>query len=183
MAQSGSDASLNVIPITDRSRMRPRQGAPAEVATVFMELVLSMPADHFRRTDAPLIEAYAQAIVLGREAYEHLQSEGQVIAGRTSPWVTCLEKAHRSAVALSMRLRLAPQSRLKAEAVGRSQFQPDAYSIRLIRGQAFIKPLSGCRLLLCLQCETGTVHEMELQPPAVVGLRNNRSVRLCAARG
>ena len=98
MAQSGSDASLNVIPITDRSRMRPRQGAPAEVATVFMELVLSMPADHFRRTDAPLIEAYAQAIVLGREAYEHLQSEGQVIAGRTSPWVTCLEKAHRSAV-------------------------------------------------------------------------------------
>ena len=74
MAQSGSDASLNVIPITDRSRMRPRQEAPAEVATVFMELVSSMPADHFRRTDAPLIEAYAQAIVLGREAYEHLQS-------------------------------------------------------------------------------------------------------------
>jgi hypothetical protein len=66
-----SAAKLNIVPIEGRTRMRPRDGAPAE-DTVFMELVSCMPLDHFRRTDAPLIEAYAQAIVLGREAYEHL---------------------------------------------------------------------------------------------------------------
>ena len=29
--------------------------------------------------------------------------------------------------------------------------------MRLIHGRAFAKPLKGGRLLLCLQCETGTV--------------------------
>src|SRR5690242_8592982 len=114
-----SAASLSVAASAREMRLRPRPETPKEIATIFRELVASMPAEHFTATDAPLIEQYAQAIVLGREAYDHLQSEGQVISGRASPWVTCLEKAQRAAVALSMRLRLAPQSRIKAEKVGR----------------------------------------------------------------
>jgi hypothetical protein len=38
-----------------------------------------------------------------------------------------------------MRLRLAPQSRLKAEAVGRSQFQPDAHT------QWFVKVMNDAQ--------------------------------------
>jgi hypothetical protein len=39
--------------------------------------------------------------------------------------------------------------------------------MRLIKGRAFVVPRSGGRLLLCLQCVTGTVYEMELHPPQV----------------
>ena len=74
-----------------------------------------MPADHFQPGDGALIEQYAQAILLSRQAYARLEAEGPVIDGRPSPWVTVLEKAHRSTVALSARLRLAPQARARFE--------------------------------------------------------------------
>jgi phage terminase small subunit len=101
------------------ARLKPRSGLPAEVKMIWQDLVSSMPADHFRDSDAALIEQYAQAIALARQAYANLESEGPVIAGRANPWLVVLEKAHRSSVALSMRLRLSPQSRMDRKAVGK----------------------------------------------------------------
>jgi phage terminase small subunit len=98
-------------------RLAPRTGLTAEVKVLWSELVASMPQEHFRVSDAPLIEQYCQAIALARQAYAHLAEEGPVVGGRASPWNVVLEKAHRSSVALSMRLRLSPQSRMDRKAV------------------------------------------------------------------
>jgi hypothetical protein len=124
-----SAAELSVIPApTGRySRLsppRPRDDAPADVAEVFRELVRSAPADHFRGGDGALLEQYAQSIILARKAYDELSTNGPVIDNKPSPWLVVLEKAHRSAVALSGRLRLAPQSRADARSAGRNANRP-----------------------------------------------------------
>ena len=46
---------------------------------------------------------------------------GAVINGKPSPWITVQEKAVRAMVALSMRLRLSPQSRIDAKTLGRQE--------------------------------------------------------------
>ena len=93
-------------------------GRFARGALIFTEIVGSVSASHFRPTDGPLVEQYAQSIALARQAYSYLDSEGPILGGRANPWLVVLEKAHRSSVALSMRLRLSPQSRLDRKAVG-----------------------------------------------------------------
>ena len=112
-----SAAALAIKPPDSPTRLRPRSGLSPEVKLIWAELVTSMPHSHFRATDAPLIEQYAQSIALARQAYAHLNEEGSVVGGRANPWLVVLEKAHRSSVALSMRLRLSPQSRLDRKAV------------------------------------------------------------------
>ena len=39
--------------------------------------------------------------------------------------------------------------------------------MRLIKGRVFVVPRTGGQILFCLQCVTGTVYAMELQPLAV----------------
>jgi phage terminase small subunit len=85
---------------------------------VFARIVSDVGADHFRASDADLIEQYAAAICLARQAYASLREEGPVKEGRVNPWQTTLEKANRASVALSQRLRLAPQSRLDRKTAG-----------------------------------------------------------------
>jgi terminase small subunit-like protein len=117
-----SAASLDVAaPSFGEKRIAPRRGAPAEVAAVFKELVTSVPANHFRPADRDLLEQFAQAVVLARQAYVELEEAGPVINGRASPWLTALEKAHRSTAALSVRLRLGPQTRLDPKTVARAR--------------------------------------------------------------
>lgn len=105
-------------------RISPRAGAPAEVATLFREIVGQVDADHFAQSDAPLLESFCEAVLLGREAYQHLATEGLLTPeNKTSPWLNLSEKMQRSQVALAARLRLCPQSRfdrLKAGKTARS---------------------------------------------------------------
>jgi hypothetical protein len=117
-----SAAALSVLPNVsgEPDRIEPRAGAPKDVARIWNELVGSVPAGHFRSGDAPLIEAYAQAIALSRQAYAELSTSGPVDSdGRISPWLGVLEKAHKSSVSLSARLRLSPQHRLDPRTVHR----------------------------------------------------------------
>lgn len=88
-----------------------RDDAPEAVAAIFREIVSTAPTEHFRPVDGHLVEQYAQSIARAREAYAELEREGPVVNNKTSPWVVVLEKAHRSSVALSARLRLDPQHR------------------------------------------------------------------------
>jgi hypothetical protein len=50
-----------------------------------------------------------------------IEAIGAVINGKASPWITIQEKAVRAMVALTMRLRLSPQSRIDPLTVGRQQ--------------------------------------------------------------
>jgi phage terminase small subunit len=74
----------------------------------------------------PLLEGYAEAIVLCRQANAELAQHGAVLNGKASPWLTVQEKATRAMVALSMRLRLSPQARLEGRNVAR--MKPDQVS-------------------------------------------------------
>ena len=59
----------------------------------------------------PLIEQYAQAILNAQEAQRMCDRHSQVHGLKLSPWFTSLEKNQKMIVALSLRLRLSPQSR------------------------------------------------------------------------
>jgi phage terminase small subunit len=105
-----------------------------EATKVFVALVDSVDPAHFEISDLPLLVSYSDAIANADKAQQQLDKEGQVTAaGKASPWLVPLEKAQRSIVALSMRLRLAPQSRfdrLRAGSTVRPQnsFNPALYS-------------------------------------------------------
>ena len=125
-----SAAALGVVTaVKEAERVQPSRDFPEPVASVFREIVASVPPEHFRTSDVPLIEQYAFAILLGREAYEHLAKEGQIVAGRTSPWIVCMEKSTRAVTALCMRLRLAPQARMRPETTASRMkgYTPSAY--------------------------------------------------------
>ena len=85
----------------------------------FIELVDATETKHFRPTDLPLLARYCEADVLAERAARELRDGGPVISGKPSPWLIVQEKAVRAIVALSMRLRLSPQSRTDPKTVGR----------------------------------------------------------------
>jgi len=93
-------------------------------------IVASCDAAHFAGSDLPLLCQYVETIALAELAAAHLRDHGPVIGDRPSPWLTVHEKAVRGVVALSMRLRLSPQSRLDPKTAGRKPgAQPSAYAI------------------------------------------------------
>jgi phage terminase small subunit len=125
-----SAASLATLKVAGKpARLQPREGVPAAVKAIFRDLVASVPAEHFRPADGHLIEQYAQAIALARQAYAELEASGPVVNGRASPWIIVLEKAHRSSVALAARLRLSPQHRTDPKTAGRNQTTASAYQL------------------------------------------------------
>jgi len=107
-----SAAELTVIPLDQRlSRLRPPANLSEPERNIFVDLVTACPARHFQQSDMPLLIRYVETAALADQAAEHIRSEGAVVGGRLSPWVTAQEKAIRALTALSMRLRLSPQAR------------------------------------------------------------------------
>lgn len=100
-------------------RIRPRPEDPAEVQAIVAELIAAADSDHFAEVDWPVLTSYGQAILMEREAYRRLALEGVVNGTKINPWVTVAEKAGRQIIACSMRLRLAPMSRLEAKQAAR----------------------------------------------------------------
>jgi phage terminase small subunit len=103
------------------SPIEPPRDIPAKVRELADELLASQPPNHWRRGDEYLLEGYCQAIIAGREAFEHLQSEGYVKGGRANPWIQIWEKATRASTALCARLRLSPSARHDAKAADRER--------------------------------------------------------------
>ena len=129
-----SAASLSIVtPKRPRARLAPSADAPADVVAVFREILTATRADHFVPGDAPLIQGYAEAIVMARRAAVELDRDGPVIGCRTSPWLVVQEKAHRALSALSARLRLSPQHRADSRSAGRRQEGPPASVYSLMK--------------------------------------------------
>jgi phage terminase small subunit len=132
-------SELAVLPIKEPTRRLPAPSAraPEEVRKIFAEIVRAAPEEHFVIGDAPLIEQYAQSIALARRAYAELAEHGPVTEeGKQSPWLVAFEKANRASVALSARLRLAPQSRADSRSAGRKAggLTPSVYDAILAEG-------------------------------------------------
>jgi phage terminase small subunit len=113
-----SSADLAVVrPAGSFTRLRPPSDLGKEEQAVWRQVVLSCDERHFRSSDTPLLVRYCENVVLARRAAAALAQEGPVVGGRPSPWLTVAEKCDRALVALSMRLRVSPQARLRADAM------------------------------------------------------------------
>jgi hypothetical protein len=117
------------------SPVEPARNSPEKVSKLSAELLASQPDDHWRSGDEFLVEQYAQSILAGREAFEHLQSEGYVLeSGKANSWIIIWEKSTRASVQLAARLRLSPQQRHDAKAAARelhrNQFGNPITSVR-----------------------------------------------------
>jgi phage terminase small subunit len=97
--------------IGTRRRVQPFSKLAAGPAKVFAHIVRSVDQSHFSEVDLPLLEAYANSAHLAAQAAEEIEQSGAVVAGKASPWLAVQEKAAKSLVALSARLRICPQSR------------------------------------------------------------------------
>jgi hypothetical protein len=127
-----STEALSLVPNVDGrpTHIQPRSDAPESVRKIMLDLIASMPPEHFRNGDRDLLEMHAEGIVLGRQAFDELERNGPVVNGRPSPWLVVLEKAHRSCAVLAARLRLAPQMRLDPKTVHRKNGPvPSAYDL------------------------------------------------------
>ena len=112
--------------VATKPRLKPPATLSKSAGAIFLATVESVDPSHFSPVDLPLLAQYAGAADLARQAQQHLDAEGAVTPeGKASPWLVVLEKASRSCVALSARLRVCPQSRfdrLVAGANSRQQF-------------------------------------------------------------
>ena len=123
MRQRGrkSAASFDVINVDGSpDRLQPPDHLSADERRRFVDIVASCDARHFRSSDAPLLCRYIEADALAERAAKELR-ENPVIDGRPSPWLAVQEKSVRALTALSIRLRLSPQSRIDARALGRQE--------------------------------------------------------------
>jgi phage terminase small subunit len=94
---------------------------PKSLRAVVEDLISSQKPEHFKPGDEILLEAFASAHLLRREAFQHIEDDGAVINGKSSPWLSVLEKTSKQLVALSGRLRLAPQMRASSRDAARKQ--------------------------------------------------------------
>ena len=89
--------------------------SPAE-RQLFVDLVAACDRKHFRTSDGPLLNSYVRAIDLEARAAKALADDPC-----DKQWLSVWEKSVRAMTALSMRLRLSPQSRLPDRAVARQK--------------------------------------------------------------
>jgi hypothetical protein len=89
---------------------------------VFVDLVAASDPEHFRSSDLPLLVRYVESIVLADRAASELR-KGAVVKGKTSPWLAIQRETIKAMVALSIRLRLSPQSRIDPKTLGRQQLR------------------------------------------------------------
>ena len=72
----------------------------------FKRIVAAEPAAHFKESDLSLLVQYCEAVAMAERAVHELQRDDAPVR-----WLTLWEKATRTMTALSMRLRISPQSR------------------------------------------------------------------------
>ena len=123
MRQRGrkSAASFDVINVDGSpDRLQPPDHLSADERRRFVDIVANCDARHFRPSDMSLLVRFCEADGLAERAAKELRAN-PVIDGKPSPWLAVQEKSVRALTALSIRLRLSPQSRIDARALGRQE--------------------------------------------------------------
>ena len=98
--------SAEQLSVIDINVQQPRLSPPAYLSRPELELFSSIvdvcDAEHFRKTDLPLLSRYCEAAILAEQAALELRN-GAVVDGKPSPWIVVQEKCVRALVSLSMR--------------------------------------------------------------------------------
>jgi phage terminase small subunit len=101
-------------------RLQPPDHLSADERKRFTDIVANCDARHFRPSDTTLLCRYVESDALAERAAKELR-KNPVVDGKASAWLAVQEKSVRALVSLSMRLRLSPQSRIDAKAIGRQE--------------------------------------------------------------
>jgi phage terminase small subunit len=117
---------------TRLTRLDPPAGLGKGAAAIFRALVASADPTHFRRSDLPLLVEYANACAAAAAAAAELEAGGAVINGRPSPWLIVQEKSVRAMTALSLRLRLSPQSRMDRKIAALTNARPASRGVEAL---------------------------------------------------
>jgi phage terminase small subunit len=116
-------AASAAFPRTDTasSRPQPPPDLSPEAREIFEALVRTAPKNHFRASDAAVLEVYAAAVATARRAERELRDGPITAGGRASPWVKIRNDSTKTIASLAMRLRLCPQARMTARTNGRQR--------------------------------------------------------------
>jgi phage terminase small subunit len=107
-----SAASLHFPSFIRTERLSPPIDLSPDERALFVSIVATNPADHFRPSDAPLLCSYVRAILLEREAAENLATQGHVtVDNKPSAWHAILAQATKSMLQLARALKLTPTAR------------------------------------------------------------------------
>jgi phage terminase small subunit len=109
--QSAASAAVPIHAGTRRLRPPDDFAAGSPERKLFVDLVASVPASHFRDSDLPVLCAYVRAVCLERTASAELQASGYLVDNKPSGWFSILAQSARSVTVLSSKLRLNPLSR------------------------------------------------------------------------
>lgn len=115
-----TSAAALATPVIDvrKTRLAAPDDLSEPARRVWIDLVNSLAPEHFAKSDAPLLRSYCEATALADLAATELAANGPVVNGKASPWLTVQEKQVRAQTALSLRLRLSPQSRFSRDKAG-----------------------------------------------------------------
>lgn len=92
-------------------------GLPRPAGALWRRIMATTPEEQWRPADVPLLALFCRVSVLAAEAVAHLEQDGQVDAGgKVSPWVKVSGDHGKTLATLASKLRLAPSSRIRAEA-------------------------------------------------------------------
>jgi len=106
-----SAASLHFPAFTRVERLTPPVELSESERAIFLDIVGTVAADHFRPSDLPLLSAYVRAIVREREASEQLAQGVVSIDNKLSSWVTVQAQALKQMMSLARMLKLTPLAR------------------------------------------------------------------------
>jgi phage terminase small subunit len=92
-------------------RLKPPGHLSPQARAAFIELVTGHDPRHFRPGDVAIMARYCEAVALAEQAARELATGGAVIDGKVSAWHRVHQDACKTIAALTLRLRLGPQSR------------------------------------------------------------------------
>ena len=93
-------------------RLKPPDSLGPAEKRVFWSLITQVPVTQFQPADLPLICRWCELTVVADRAAAEMTTGNLVENGLPSPWIAIHEKATKQLIALSLRLRLSPQSRM-----------------------------------------------------------------------
>ena len=103
-----SSAALAATPFQFQpERLKPPADLTGEARQAFVDIVLAARPQHFEPLDLPLLSAFARAVAMERWAADAIMTRTPVTPGLLETYRT----ATRTLQALSIRLRIGPQSR------------------------------------------------------------------------
>ena len=94
-------------------RLQPPPHLGPAATRIFRDLVVRVPAEQFKPSDLSLVCRWCEWTAVADLAGAELATGALVDEhGQPSPWIAIAERASKQLIALSLRLRLGPQSRM-----------------------------------------------------------------------